>query len=86
VICPTCQPSEDHPYFATFQKAAAGLLKAAQARAMLDAVLERALRDKVRKRRVPLAAIDGTGMESRHVSRYYVKRRSRTGSDTQGTT
>src|SRR5438270_8482937 len=68
------------PHYTTFQKAAARLLVAAPARKMFDAVLERALRDKVRRRRVPLAAVDGTGMESRHVSRYYVKRRSKTGS------
>jgi hypothetical protein len=74
------------PHYTTVQKAAARLLRAAPARAMFDAVLERALRAKVRKRRVPLAAIDGTGMESRHVSRYYVKRRSKTGSGTQETT
>src|SRR3954470_11294028 len=74
------------PHYTTFQKAAARLLKAAPARATFDAVLERALRQKVRRRRVPLAAVDGTGMESRHVSRYYVKRRSKTGSGTQETT
>jgi hypothetical protein len=71
------------PHYTTVQKAAARLLRAAPARALFDAVLERALRAKVRKRRVPLAAIDGTGLESRHVSRYYVKRRSKTGSATQ---
>lgn len=74
------------PHYTTFQKAAARLLKAAPARAMFDAVLDRALRQKVRTRRVPLAAIDGTGMESRHTSRYYVKRRSKTGTGTQETT
>jgi hypothetical protein len=74
------------PHYTTFQKAAARLLKAAPARATFDAVLDRALQLKVRKRRVPLAAIDGTGMESRHVSRYYVKRRSKTGTGTQETT
>src|SRR3954454_2545002 len=74
------------PHYTTFQKAAARLLKAAPARAMFDAVLDRALREKVRRRRVPLAAVDGTGMESRHVSRYYVKRRSKTGTGTQETT
>lgn len=74
------------PHFTTFQKAAGRLLRAAPARKLFDAVLELALRRGVRKRRVPLAAVDGTGMESRHVSRYYVKRRSRTGSDTQETT
>jgi Transposase DDE domain/Transposase domain (DUF772) len=71
------------PHYTTLQKAAARLLKAAPARELFDAVLDRALRAKVRKRRVPLAAVDGTGMESRHTSRYYVKRRSRTGSETQ---
>src|SRR3954452_14501259 len=74
------------PHYTTFQKAAARLFKAAPARAMFDAVLERALRRKVRKRRVPLAAVDGTGMESRHVSRYYVRRRAKNGSGTQETT
>jgi hypothetical protein len=74
------------PHYTTFQKAAARLLRAAPARRMFDAVLDRALRAKVRKRRVPLAAVDGTGMERRHTSRYYVKRRSRTGSETQETT
>lgn len=64
------------PHFTTFPKAARRLLVAAPARRLFDAVLERALRDKVRKRRVPLAAVDGTEMESRHTSRYYVKRRS----------
>jgi hypothetical protein len=71
------------PHYTTFQKAADRLLASAPARAMFDAVLPRALRDKVRKRRVPRAAVDGTGLESRHVSRYYVKRRSKTGSGTQ---
>jgi hypothetical protein len=74
------------PHFTTFQKAARRLLAAAPARKLFDAVLARAVRQGVRKRRVPLAAVDGTGMESRHVSRYYVKRRSKTGSATQETT
>jgi Transposase DDE domain len=74
------------PHYTTLQKAAVRLLKAAPARKLFDAVLDRALRAKVRQRRVPLAAVDGTGMESRHTSRYYVKRRSRTGSETQVTT
>ena len=67
------------PHYTTFQKAAVRLLSAVPSRKMFDAVLDRALRDRVRKRRVKLAAVDGTGMESRHVSRYYVKRRSGSG-------
>jgi hypothetical protein len=74
------------PHYTTLQKATARLFRAAPARAMFDAVLDRAVRDKVRKRRIPLAAVDGTGLESRHVSRYYVKRRANTGSATQETT
>jgi len=74
------------PHFTTFQKAAVRLLAADPGRKMFDAVLERAVRDGVRKRRVPLAAVDGTGLESRHTSRYYVKRRSRGGDRDQVTT
>src|ERR1700761_5351388 len=44
------------PHSPPFQKAAARLLKAAPARKLFDAVLGRALRRKVRRRRVPLAA------------------------------
>ena len=67
------------PHFTTFQKAAQRLLRAAPARRLFDAVLEQARRDGVRKRRIPLAAVDGTGLESRHTSRYYVKRRASSG-------
>jgi len=77
---------EPVPHFTTFQKAAARLLVAASARKLFDAVLDRALRDKVRKKRVPLAAVDGTGIGSRHVGRYYVERRSKAGTGTQETT
>jgi hypothetical protein len=73
------------PHFTTFQKAAKRLLKAAPARAMFDAVLAIALRRKVRKKRARLAAVDGTGLESRHVSRYYVRRKAKGGSGTQET-
>ena len=64
------------PHFTTFQKAAQRLLAAAPGREMFDAVLDRAPEDRVRKRRVRLAAIDGTGLESRDVSRYFTKRQA----------
>ena len=64
------------PHFTTFQKAAQRLLAVVPGRKMFDAVLQRALTDRTRSRRVPLAAIDGTGMESRHVSRYFIKRKA----------
>jgi len=64
------------PHFTTFQKAAQRLLAATPGRRMFDAVLEQAWKDRVRRLRVPLAAIDGTGLESRHVSRYFTKRQA----------
>jgi hypothetical protein len=64
------------PHYTTFQKAASRLLAALPGRKMFDAVLGRAREARVLKRRVRLAAVDGTGMESRHTSRYYVKRRA----------
>jgi hypothetical protein len=64
------------PHYTTFQKAARRLLASAPGRKMFDAVLERARKDRVRKRRVPLAAVDGTGLESHHVGRYFTKRQA----------
>jgi hypothetical protein len=67
------------PHSTTCPQAADRLWRAAPARARFGAVLDRTLRDRVRTRRVLLAASDGTGRESRHVSRSCVQRRSRTG-------
>jgi hypothetical protein len=66
------------PHFTTFQKAAQRLLVSRRARRLLDETVERAVKAKRIKRRVKLAAIDGTGLESRHVSLYYVKRCEKT--------
>ena len=71
------------PHFTTFHKAASRLLQEAPSQKMFDAVLARAQRDGVRKRRVVRASVDGTGLESRHVSRYYVMRRSSSGDRSQ---
>lgn len=65
------------PHYTTFQKAAARLLAVRPGRLMFDAVLERARKDGTRRRRVRLAAVDGTGLESRHVSRYFSRRAGR---------
>jgi len=62
------------PHFTTLQKAARRLLNSAPAARLLTATLHLAMK---RRRRVPLAAIDSSGLESRHVSRYFVRRRSR---------
>src|SRR5438067_658328 len=54
------------PHFTTFQKAAARLLAAAPARDALSAVPDVAVRAGVLTRRVRRAALDATGLESRH--------------------
>lgn len=62
------------PHFTTFQKAAQRLLRAHPVAELLDETVVQIMR---RKRRVALAAIDSTGLESRHTSRYFIHRRSR---------
>ena len=57
-------------HYTTFHLAARRLLAARPGRRMFDAVLEYACEDGVRRRRVRLAGSDGTGLESRHISRY----------------
>jgi hypothetical protein len=65
------------PHYTTFQKAAVRLLRSRRAGRLLDATIERARETRRLKRRVKLAAIDGTGFETRHISAYYVKRRQK---------
>jgi hypothetical protein len=62
------------PHYTTFQKAARRLLRASPVAELLDETVAQIMG---RKRRVPLAAIDSTGLESRHTSRYFIQRRSR---------
>ena len=66
------------PHFTTFQKAAGRLLISRRAQWLLDESVKVATQHRVMKRRVPLAAMDGTGFETRHISAYFVKRRART--------
>ena len=73
------------PHYTTLQKAHERLLAAPAAAALLDAtVAPPRARPKGRarraRRRVATAAVDSTGLESRHASRYFVRRKSR-GSD-----
>jgi hypothetical protein len=65
------------PHFTTLQKAARRLLRAPPARALLAATLRRARRARGLRRRVRLAALDGTGLESRHISAYFLRRRAK---------
>lgn len=67
---------ETVPHFTTFQKAARRLLAVPPARRLLDKTVRLAQATGRLKSRVPLAAGDGSGWESHHVSHYYVKRRA----------
>ena len=62
------------PHFTTLQKAAQRLLLSAPARRLLAATLRRARRAKMSRKRLALAALDGTGLESRHISAYFLHR------------
>jgi len=66
------------PHFTTFQKAHDRLLGARRAKRLLAETVNGAIKHKLVKRKVKLAAIDGTGFESRHVSTYYAKRKQKT--------
>ena len=65
------------PHFTTLQKAERRLLRAAPAARLLEATIQRAIESTILSKRVSLAALDGTGFETRHISAYFVKRRKR---------
>jgi hypothetical protein len=62
------------PHFTTLQKAEKRLLDKASTRKVLVETIRKALTARQMKRIVELAAIDGSGFESRHVSDYFMKR------------
>ena len=59
------------PHFTTLQKASKRLMRSATAEKLLDSTIETLQPD----RHVGLAAMDSTGLETRHVSRYFVSRK-----------
>jgi hypothetical protein len=65
------------PDHSTLQKAAKRLLRAEFASSLLDMTVRLAKYLKKLKPTVALAAMDGTGLESRHVSAYYVRRKAK---------
>ena len=67
------------PHFTTLQKAADRLLVLSSYRRLLTSTVERAKKAKLLPRRSRLCAIDTSGFESEHVSRYYAHRRKMTG-------
>ena len=73
------------PHFTTFQKAAGRLLVSRRARRLLHKTIRIAVKRRRIRRRVALAALDGTGLESHHASTYYVRRRAAGGKTWQKT-
>ena len=75
------------PHYTTLQKASARLLAQPTAKRLLDRTNQQLeVKKKCKKKRclktlktVKLAAADSTGMEARHGSRYFTKRRKQTG-------
>ena len=65
------------PHFTTLQQADRRRLRQVSADALLAAVLDLSRQQKLLPRRSPLAAIDATGLETRHVSAYDTQRGSR---------
>ena len=74
---------ETVPHFTTLHKAARRLLRLPLVHRLLTVTIRRV---RPRRRRVALAAMDSTGFECRHISAYYVRRRSRERSLWQTTT
>jgi hypothetical protein len=70
---------KETPHFTTLQKASKRLLCRSRVRRLLDHTITRARRAKILRKRVALAAIDSSGFEAQHASRYFVKRRERGG-------
>lgn len=74
--CPALQKilSLDHvPHYTTLQKAARRLLLSVPAKKLLNATVREQLG---RRQRVPLSAIDSTGLECTAASSYFVRRRA----------
>ncbi len=74
------------PHFTTLQKAERRLLLSKGAEALISATLRMATDAGMMRSRVAIAAIDGTGFESHHVSAYFIRRRERGGNRWQTTT
>lgn len=65
---------KDTPHWTTLQKASKRLLRLPMTRKLLDASVARFMG---RRRRVATAAIDSSGFDAGHASRYYVRRRAK---------
>lgn len=63
------------PHYTTLQKAAARLFRKGPMQSLMGGILKGATERSLMASVVSLAALDGTGFESRHVSRYFIQRR-----------
>lgn len=63
------------PHYTTIQKAGARLSRKSSMQQLMGGILKRATEGDLMGEEVSLAALDGTGLESHHVSRYFVHRR-----------
>ena len=68
---------DEVPHYTTLQKTAARMLCRNKANRLLDATLAGADEQSPSRTVTRLAAIDGSGFESHHISRYFVRRRDR---------
>jgi hypothetical protein len=59
------------PHFTTLQKASNRLLKYS----LVDKLLESTVKTMSPKKKIKLAAVDSTGLEARHISKYFVRRK-----------
>lgn len=69
---------EEVPHYTTLQKAAQRLTKKNILDRLIKEILSLAVKGKIMASKVHLSAIDGTGLESHHISSYFVKRRDKT--------
>jgi Transposase DDE domain len=63
------------PHYTTLQKASRELLLRKKVHALIASILAMATEDKLMRKSVRIAAMDGTGLDSHHASRYFVERR-----------
>jgi len=66
------------PHYTTLQKAAKRLLKKRTMQKLIESILTLATKEKIIKKSVQVAALDGTGFESHHISNYFVHRKAKT--------
>lgn len=65
------------PHYTTFQKAAHRLTAKNTLDKLIKEILTMAIKTRIMKKHVSLSAIDSTGLESHHISAYFVKRKAK---------